>query len=44
MPGITGTRKKYTRTAAPLENIAHAGTPVSSTGGPPLAKKSCFLG
>ena len=31
--GIKGTRKKHTCTAAPLENIAHAGTPVSSTGG-----------
>lgn len=25
--GIKGTRKKHTCTAAPLENIAHAGTP-----------------
>ena len=43
MPGITGTRKTHTRTAAPRKRIAYAGTPVSSTGGLPR-KNLAFLG
>ena len=44
MPGITGTRKKYTRTAAPLENIARRRHTGFLHGRPPSRKNLAFLG